>query len=256
MNKTAGTLREFQVDYMFIRTVAESETQPCITFVETRSGAVISFLYAKKGGYENLTREILRHFESNGFLHHVIVQCVKEMSIINVCRKLAREREARTVLQFAPKTSHESNGLVEAVHGHIQGLARRYQTQIETQIGIQLSATSLAILFAVRYAGFVLTRFNVRPDGRTPLSYLFGAPYVSPLCVFGESVFAMIHDHEVRATKLKNRWSVAAGGDETLLRLNSCWVRSFDLLKWRSVRRKPLGEQWSRRETLEASGTK
>ena len=132
VNKTADTLPKFQTDYMFIRTVAESKTQPCITFVGTRSGAVISFMCARKGGYEDLTKEILRHFEAYGFLNPVIIQCDKEMSIIDVCRKVAR------VLRFAPETSHQSNGFVEAVHGHIQGLARCYQRQIETDTGIQL----------------------------------------------------------------------------------------------------------------------
>ena len=103
MNKTADTLPKFQTDYMFIRTVAESKTQPCITFVETRSGVVISFMCAQKGGYEDLTKEILRHFEAYGFLNPVINQCDEEMSIIDVCRKVARERNARTVLRFATK---------------------------------------------------------------------------------------------------------------------------------------------------------
>ena len=49
VNKTADTLPKFQADHMFIRTVAESKTQPCITFLETRSGAVISFTCARKG---------------------------------------------------------------------------------------------------------------------------------------------------------------------------------------------------------------
>ena len=39
-----------------------SKTQPCITFVETRFGVVCSFMCARKGGYEDLTKEILRHF--------------------------------------------------------------------------------------------------------------------------------------------------------------------------------------------------
>ena len=49
VNKTADTLPKFQTDYMFIRTVAESKTQRCITFVETRSGVVISFMCSRKG---------------------------------------------------------------------------------------------------------------------------------------------------------------------------------------------------------------
>ena len=80
VNKTADTLPKFQEDYMFIRTVAETKTQPCITFVETRGGAVISFMCARKGGYEDRTREFLRHFESYSFLNLVILQCDKDMS--------------------------------------------------------------------------------------------------------------------------------------------------------------------------------
>ena len=129
-----------------------------------------------------MTKEILRHFEAYGFLNTVILQCDKEMSIIDVCRKIARERNARTVLRFAPKTSHQNNGFVEAVHGHIQGLARCYQTQIETNTGIQLSAISPAIPFAVRYAGLVLPRFTVRPDGRTRFQNIWSELRMCPLC--------------------------------------------------------------------------
>ena len=180
VNKTADTLPKFQTDYMCIRTVAESKTQPCMTFVETRSGVVISFMCARKGGFEDLTKEVLRHFEAYNFVNPVIIQRDKEMSIIDVCRKVARERNARTVLRFAPKTIHQSNGLVEAVHGHIQGLARCYQTQIETNTGIQLSAISPAIPFAIRYAEFALSRFTVRPDGRTHSNICSELQNVSP----------------------------------------------------------------------------
>ena len=74
--------------------------------------------------------------------------------------------------------------------------------------------------------------------------------------MFGESVFALTPDHEVRAAKLTNRW------------ISGCWWRrdassdehlvgtKHGLLECRSVRRKPPAEQWSRRETIEARGTK
>ena len=193
-------------DGLHVHSNSGREQTPCITFVETRSGVVIGFMCARKGGYEDLTKEILRHFEAYGLLNPVNIQCDKEMSIIDVCRKVARERNARAVTRFAPKTSHQSNGFVKAVHGHIQGLARCYQTQIETNTAVQLLAISPAFPYAIRYAGFVLSRFTVRPDGRTPFQYLLGTQYVSSLCMFGESLFALIPDHEVLAAKLTNRW--------------------------------------------------
>ena len=74
--------------------------------------------------------------------------------------------------------------------------------------------------------------------------------------MFGESVFALIPDHEVRAAILTNRWISGcwwgrdASSDEHLL------GTKHGLRKCRSVRRKTPGEQWSRRETIEARGTK
>ena len=74
--------------------------------------------------------------------------------------------------------------------------------------------------------------------------------------MFGESVFALIPDHEVRAAKLTNRWISGcwwgrdASSDEHLVETK------YGLLKCRSVRRKPPEEQWSRRETIEARGPK
>ena len=153
VNKTADTLPKFQADYMSLRAVAEGKTQPCTTFVETRSGAVMD----------------------HGFLN--------------------------PVMRFAPTTSHQSNGFVEAVHRHIQGVARCHRTLV-----CSFAARSPAIPFAVRFAEFVLTRFTVRPDGRTPFQYLVGTPYASALCVFGDSLVALILDHKVRAAKLTNRW--------------------------------------------------
>ena len=147
---------------------------------------------ASAGRLEDVTREIQRHIESCGLVNPVILQCDQEMSVVGVCRNIARKKKARTLPRFAPKTSHQRNGFVEAAHGHIQRLARCYQTQIETKIetntGSQLSATSPAVPFAVRYSGFVPTSFTVRPNGRTPFQYLSGAPYATALCVFGESI--------------------------------------------------------------------
>ena len=242
---------------MFIRTVAESKTQPCMTFVETCSGVVISFMCARKGGYEDLTKEILRHFEAYGFLNPVIIQCDKEMSIIDVCGKVARVRNARTVLRFAPKTSHQSNGVCRSSTRTRSGTRTMLpDTNRDEHWHIQLSEISPAIPFATRYAGFVLSGFTVRPDGRTPFQDLLVTPSVSPLCMFGESVFALIPDHEVRAAELTNRWISGcwwgrdASSDEHLV------GTKHGLPKCRSVRRKPPGEQWSRRETVEARGTK
>ena len=46
--------------------------------------------------------------------------------------------KTETVLQFAAKTSHESNVFLEAVHGTQTVTRKMRQTQIETNTGVQL----------------------------------------------------------------------------------------------------------------------
>ena len=70
----------FKADYIFIRTVADSKPLPRITFVETRSGAVvISFMCERKGVYEDMTRGFSGQFQSHMFLNPEILQCDQKM---------------------------------------------------------------------------------------------------------------------------------------------------------------------------------
>ena len=166
---------------------------------------------ARKGGNEDLTKEILGHFEAYCLLNPIIIQCDKEMSIIDVC---TRERNARKVSRFAPKTSHQSNGFVEAVHGHIQGLSRCYQTQIETNTAYSFQQFHLP--FHLQFVTLDLFSQDSLCDPTAESHsniwlelhiyiYIYIYIYISPLCMFGESVFALIPNHEVRAAKTTNR---------------------------------------------------
>ena len=207
MNKTADTLPKFHRDYIFIRTVAESKTQPCITFVETRSGVVISFMCARKGDYEDLTKEILRHFEAYSFLNPVIVPCDKEMSIIDVCRKLHANETQEQCYDFRQKQVTRATGLSKQYMDSYRDSHDATRHKLRRTLVYNFQQFHLPFHFAIRYAGFVLSRFAVRLDGRTPFQYLLDeTPYVSLLCMFGELIFALIPDHEVRAAKLTNRW--------------------------------------------------
>ena len=81
---------------MFIRTVAESKNS-AMHYVRGNAQRSSDQLHVR-------TERWIRGLDlAYGFLNLVIVQCDKEMSIIDVCRKLACERKARTVLRFAQK---------------------------------------------------------------------------------------------------------------------------------------------------------
>ena len=64
VNKTADTLPKFQADYRFIY-VLWLRAKHTMQYV--CGNTQWSFMCAKKGRYEDLTREILRHSKSYGF---------------------------------------------------------------------------------------------------------------------------------------------------------------------------------------------
>ena len=155
------------------------------------------------------------------------------MSIIDVCRKVAPERNARTVLRFAPKTSHQSNGFCRSSTGTHSGTRTLPDTNRDEHWHTAFSNfTCHSICNSLRW----ICALKIQSATR------LGTPCVSPLCMFGESVFALIPDHEVRAAKLTNRWISGcwwgrdASSDEHLV------GTKHGLLKCRSVRRKPPGE--------------
>ena len=97
-----------------------------------------------------------------GFLNSVIIQCDKEMSIVNLCRKVARERNARTVLRFAPETQLVCRSNARTRTGTRTMLPSTNQDEHWRTTFSNFTCHP----FAIRNAGFVLSRFTVRPDGR------------------------------------------------------------------------------------------
>ena len=115
-----------------------------------------------------------------------------------------RTNETReTVLRFAPKTSHQSNGFVEAVHGHIQGLARCYQTPNRDEtLAYSFEQFHLPFHLQFVYAGFCALKIHSAGPTAEHHSNICLELHMYHLCAcFGELVFALIPDHEVRAAK-------------------------------------------------------
>ena len=136
-----------------------------------------------------------------------------------MCRKVARERNARTVLRFAPKQVIRATGLPKQYTDTYRD--PHDATRHKSRRTLAYSFQQLHLPFHVRFGSLDLFSQDSRcdPTAEPHSKYLLGTPYVSLLCIFGESVFALIPDHEVRAAKLTNRW------------ISGCWwgrAASFD----------------------------
>ena len=92
-----------------------------------------------------------------------------------------------------------------------------HPNKLQRTLGLQPPATSSAISIAVRHARYVPTRSTARPAERTPFISLLALRMHQPCACLVNRFFALAPDHG----------SVAAGGDETFVRMNTWWVRSL-----------------------------
>ena len=193
---------------------------------KTRSGVVISFMCARKGGCEDLTKEILRHFEAYGFLNPVIIQCDKRDECpLDVCRRGAHERNARTVLRFAPKTSHQSKRACRSsTRTHSGTRTMLPDPNRDEHWHTALSSFHLPFHLQFVYAGFCALKIHSAARRQNTIPIFAWKLHMYHLCAcFGELVFALIPDHEVRAAKLTTRWISGCWWDEMHRRMNSWW---------------------------------
>ena len=162
-------------------------------------------------------------------VHPIIIQCDEEMSIIDVCRKVARERNRENSVEIrANNKSSEQQILSKQCTDTFRDShdASRHKSRRTLAYSFQ----QFHLPFHLRFVTLDLCSGDSHlrlDDGRTPFKYLLGTPYVSNLSMFGESVFAIIPIMKCEQPSCRTDGSVVAGGDEMLRRMNTWWRRSM-----------------------------
>ena len=78
-----------------------------------------------------------------------------------------RRRPRRTIGEYSPKVSHQSNGVAENAHYHLEGLLRTMRSDLMEKTGVNVNVKSLLAPWLVRHCAWSLTRFATGADGQT-----------------------------------------------------------------------------------------
>ena len=85
---------------------------------------------------------------------------------------------------------------------------------LEAGIGCRLLLKHPAVVWLIRHVAWLITRYNTGKDGCSPFRGIFGKPYNSSICKFGEQVHYKLIGHP--SSRVEPRWDLGAG----LVRLN------------------------------------
>eukprot|EP00974_Lingulodinium_polyedra_P087907 8524233-Lingulodinium_polyedra.AAC.1 len=78
------------------------------------------------------------------------------------------------MVELSPKGSHQSNGAAESQVRRLEDLVRALVHAVERRLGVRIMPTSIILPWLVRHAAFLLTRYQLKEDGRSAWARLRG----------------------------------------------------------------------------------
>ena len=89
-----------------------------------------------------------------------MIKCDQEESMKRIAELLQeRRRPRRAIIEYSPKGSDQSNGVVQNAHYHLEGLLRTMRSDLMEKTGVNVNVNSLLAPWLVRRCAWSLTRF-------------------------------------------------------------------------------------------------
>ena len=122
-----------------------------------------------------------------------MIKCNQEQSVKRIADRLQeRRRPRRTIVEYSPKGSHQSNGVVENAHHLLEDLLRTMRSDLMEKTGVNVNVKSLLAIWLVKHYAWILTRFAIGADGQTVFKRQCGKGYVGETACFGETICHLI----------------------------------------------------------------
>ena len=157
--------------------------------------------------------------------------------------EVKKKRGFRTLHRKSPRYSHQSLGYAEQSNWNVESMLRVLLSSLEQHYR-KVRSDEPIVAWAIRHAAWLLTRFRVRPDGRTSHFLLRRKNYTGEILEFGEVCWARDPRDAASRNKLDRRWTAQVWLGKVEASDEHVCSRSSRAEKYRTVRRRPESERW------------
>ena len=158
---------------------------PVLVVIDERTGCVFASVVAK-GANPHAINVVVEALRFTG-RQKVLLHTDGEPSIRALADAAAKQWGKEAQIQTAPRDSHASNGAVERAILEVSRQVRTVVNALETRYPkYKVKPNSLIYPWAVRHSAWLLSRFLVKTDGKTPYERLRGREYKGEITEFGE----------------------------------------------------------------------
>jgi len=234
---------------------------PGIVLYDDKTKAVASWIMSSKsvtkgGPNDWVPKAISEEISQWGYRNRkVILVSDGEAAVLRLKERITDERDAETVPEESPVGEHQAN-LAENAVRRVRDQTRSILSQLESDVGGKLKKDADAVQWAVRWAGMLISCYQVGEDGKTPYERIRGRRCKVPIAKFGERVlYKELEDGKADRAKIESAWKsgiwlgIKGRTREHIIGTDQGVIKAF------TVRRRPEEEKWSLEEVSSVRGT-
>ena len=173
--------------YSYMGEQEEPGCAACLAITDQRSKAIVAIVVPRKGRDPYVEDRRVQAFNFMGY-KRALVRSDQEPALCALIDDLKGSWSGEPMHERAPRGDHKANGSIESGVRTVGAQIRGLKIALEERYNITLDHTSTIIPWIVEYAGWLVTRFGIGREGRTPYRILRGRDMHTPLCELGECI--------------------------------------------------------------------
>jgi len=174
-------------DYFYMGMEGEEGTVPMIIIKDLHTKCIFTHVIREKGPEEYIVRRFVEDLRLLGY-KRLILKTDQEVSLTSLCGRIKELWEGEVVPENSAVGDSQGNGAIESGVAVAGGQIRALKLMLEDRFREEIGSDHAIIPWLVDYAGFLLTRFGIGRDGKTPYKLLKGKDWDMPLYELGECV--------------------------------------------------------------------
>ena len=175
-------------DFCFVNTESDDDVLTILAKKEKPFRSFGATVLPDKSASEFAVATIIGYLDFWGH-QEVMTKCDQEQSMKRIAELLQeRRRPRRTIVDSSLKAGHQSNGVVENAHYHLERLLRTMRSDLMHKTGVNVNVNSVLAPWQVRHCAWNLTKFAIGADGQTAFKRQRGKNYVCEAACFGEAI--------------------------------------------------------------------
>ena len=186
-----GRIPCVSLDYFYLNSGQEKDDSegilPCLVVKCHKTGRYWANVVPAKGPDLFAVEWLKSCINETGF-KEISLKSDNEPAILSLKAKVKEELRMTIHLVESPVEDHQANGFIEVAVREVKRQVRAVLSDLQERLGFDIKPSHPCMTWLPRHAAYLLTRFRIGPDGKTPYERTFGRTWRAPLVSFGEHV--------------------------------------------------------------------